>query len=125
MIVLLGDPHCRFGMRDALVEPAELGKRVAKRELRHCRLDHGRSETLSAQLAVESDVPLEQFDCFGVLAPVEVRVAKIGVATTSMERSLRVCAMASASCPDLRAASKSPVTRHGIIMKAAIRPSRC
>jgi hypothetical protein len=52
MIGLLGDPHCGFGMSDRLVEPAEVGKRVGKPELRRCRLDHRRSETLSAQLAV-------------------------------------------------------------------------
>ena len=76
MIGLLGDPHCGFVMADGLVEPAEIRKRDGNRVLRHCRLDHNRSETLNAQLAVESDVPLEQFGCFAVLAPDIVRVAR-------------------------------------------------
>src|SRR5215471_4672331 len=77
MIVLFGDPESGFAMSDGLVEPAEVGKHVAKLALRKCRLDHGRSETLSAQLALEPDVPLEQFGCFVVLAPDEMYLAKI------------------------------------------------
>ena len=65
MIDLLADSHCGFGMSDGLVESAEVGKRVGKHILRRCQ---ERPETLSAQLAVESDVPLEQFDRFAVLA---------------------------------------------------------
>src|SRR5262245_49400785 len=76
MIGLLGDPHCGFAMSDGLFEPAEVGKRDGKQELRRCPWDHMRSETLSAQLAIESDVPLEQFGCFAELAPDEVCVAK-------------------------------------------------
>src|SRR5262245_10731123 len=78
MIGLLSDPHCGFAMSDGLIEPAEHGKRDGKRVRKGRRLDRWRSETLSAQLAVESDVPLEQFDYFAVLAPSDVRVAKIG-----------------------------------------------
>src|SRR5215471_20424491 len=77
MIGLLGDPHSGFAMSDGLVEPAEGSKREGKRELRRRRLDHRRSETLGAQLAVEPDVPLEEFDCFAVLAEDEVCIAKI------------------------------------------------
>src|SRR5215510_2578257 len=77
MIVLLGDPHSGFAMSDGLVEPAEVGKREGKRVLRRCRYVYSRSEALSAQLAVESDVPLEQLDCFAVLALGAVRIAKI------------------------------------------------
>src|SRR5262249_35370326 len=77
MIGLLGDPHCGFAMSDGLVDPAEVGKRKGKRVFRGCRLDHRRSQTLRAQLAVESDVPLKEFGCFAVLAPSDVRVAKI------------------------------------------------
>src|SRR5689334_9443060 len=77
MIVLLGDPHCGFAMCDGLVEPAQVGERIGKRVLRRCRLDQCRSETLSAQVVDESDVPLEQFGCFTVLAPHDVRAAKI------------------------------------------------
>src|SRR5262245_62140434 len=67
MIGLLGDPHRGFSMPDSLVVTAEDGKHAGKHVLRHCRLDHERSEALSAQLAVESDVQLEQFGCFAVL----------------------------------------------------------
>src|SRR5215510_4327916 len=77
MIGLLGDPHCGFGMSDGLIEPAEVGKCDGKHVLRRRPCDHRRSETLSAQLSVESDVLLEQFGCFAVLAPDEVCVAKI------------------------------------------------
>src|SRR5215471_8829825 len=77
MIGLLGDPHSGFAMSDGLLEPTEVGKRGAKHVLRRCRCDRGRSETLSAQLAVKSDVPFEQFYCFAVLAPYAVCVGKI------------------------------------------------
>src|SRR5262245_58204829 len=77
MIGLLGDPHCRFTMCDGLVEPAEGGKRESKPVLRRRRLDHRRSASLSAQLVVESDVSLEQFGCFAILAPDKMCVAKI------------------------------------------------
>src|SRR5262252_3532517 len=77
MIGLLGDSHCGFAMSDGLVEPAEGAERGAKQELRRCRCDRSRSETLSAQLSVESDAPLERFGSFAVLAPDEVCVAKM------------------------------------------------
>src|SRR6516164_8574767 len=76
MIGLLGDPHCGFAMSDGLVEPAEVGKREGKRVLRGCRYVHMRSETLSEKLALESDVPLQEFDYFAVLAPDEVGLAQ-------------------------------------------------
>src|SRR5215467_13447743 len=76
MIVLLGDSQSGFGMSDGLVEPAEAGKHEGKRGLRHCRLDRRRSETLSEKLAVESNVPLQEFGCFAVLAPGEVGLAQ-------------------------------------------------
>src|SRR5215510_8777856 len=76
MIGLLGDPQSGFGMSDGLVEPAEVGKRGGKRVLRGCRYVHRRSETLSEKLALESDVPLQEFGCFAVLAPGEVSLAQ-------------------------------------------------
>src|SRR5262249_31156250 len=70
------EPHSGFAMSDGLVEPAELGKRHGKQELRHCPCYRRRSETLSAPLAVESNVSLEQFGCFAVLALGVVCLAK-------------------------------------------------
>src|SRR5262245_56407109 len=76
MIGLLGDPHCGFGMSDGFVKPTEEGKREGKCVLKRRRFDHGRSEVLSAPLAVESNVSLEQFGCFAVLAAEVVCLGK-------------------------------------------------
>src|SRR5262245_24253705 len=70
------DPQGGLGVPDRLVESAELGEHDGELGRRARRLDAGGAEALVAQVALESDVPLEQGGRVAELAAGGVRHAQ-------------------------------------------------
>ena len=72
------DLHRGLGVPDGLVEPAKLGEHIGKGGPRERRLDRGPPKALVAEVALEGDVPLEQWNRVGELAPSSMRHAQNG-----------------------------------------------
>src|SRR5262245_1919334 len=78
MIGPLSNPHGGFSVSDGRIEAAEVGENFGEQGFRERRLDNGPAKALSALLALECHVPLEEGDRLAEFAPDEVRDAEEG-----------------------------------------------
>src|SRR5215831_13601355 len=76
MIDRFGDAYGGLGVRESLIEPAELGEYLGEVGPRERRLDGRRAEALIAEVALQRDVPLEKGDRLAEFTSAGVRHAQ-------------------------------------------------